>query len=65
MPKKKKEWPRTAQAPEDEENDRCDLDPDKICDNCMKCVLGDADYRAIEIDGIELESEYIRKHGKA
>lgn len=24
---------------------RCDLDPDKICDNCMKCVMGDADYR--------------------
>lgn len=33
------------------------LDPDKICDNCMKCVMGDADYRAISITGIELEEE--------
>ena len=36
---------------------RCDLDPDKICDNYMKCVMGDADYRAISITGIELEEE--------
>ncbi len=36
------------------ECDRCDLDPDKICDNCMKCVQTDADYRGIEIDGIVL-----------
>ena len=39
------------------ECDRCDLDPEKICDNCMKCVKGDADYRGIAIDGIMLESE--------
>ena len=37
--------------------ERCDLDPDKVCDNCMKCVMGDADYRAISITGIELEEE--------
>jgi len=36
------------------ECDRCDLDPDKICDNCMKCVMGDSDFRAIEIDEINL-----------
>jgi hypothetical protein len=36
------------------ECDRCDLDPDKICDNCMKCVSADADYKGIMIDGIEL-----------
>ena len=35
------------------ECDRCDLDPGKLCDNCMKCVLGDSDYRAIEIDEVE------------
>ena len=29
------------------ECDRCDLDPEKICDNCMKCVKGDAEYRGI------------------
>ena len=34
------------------ECDRCDLDPNKICDNCMKCVRGDAEYRGIRIDGI-------------
>ena len=38
------------------ECDRCDLDPDKICDNCMKC-MGGADYRAVTIAGIRLESE--------
>lgn len=32
----------------------CDLDPTKICDNCGKCIGlgGEADYRAIKIDGI-------------
>ena len=39
------------------ECDRCDLDPDKICDNCMKCVQGDAEFRGIVIDGIRLENE--------
>ncbi len=38
------------------ECDRCDLDPKKICDNCMRC-MGDAAYRAITITGIELEDE--------
>lgn len=35
------------------ECDRCDLDPNKICDNCMKCVLGDDEYRAVLIDKVE------------
>lgn len=39
------------------ECDRCDLDPDKICDNCMKCVNGDAEYRGITIERIMLEQE--------
>jgi len=33
----------------------CDLDPNKICDNCKKCIgLCDesTQYRAIKIDGI-------------
>lgn len=38
------------------ECDRCDLDPDKICDNCMKCVNGDAEYRGILIKGIEMQN---------
>lgn len=45
------------------ECDRCDLDPNKICDNCMRCINGDgADYRAIMVDDIELESEFEEKH---
>ncbi|MGN1019434.1 MAG: hypothetical protein ACI4O7_03595 [Aristaeellaceae bacterium] len=40
---------------DDDEDDRCDLDPDKICDNCMKCITGDSEYRAIIVDSIELE----------
>ena len=34
------------------ECDLCDLDPQKICDNCMACVKGDKEYRAIRIDGV-------------
>ena len=37
---------------------KCDLDPDKICDNCMKCVNSDnAEYRAIQITGIEVPKQ--------
>ncbi len=39
------------------ECDRCDLDPDKICDNCMKCIREEADFKGIVIDGIQLEDE--------
>ena len=39
------------------ECNRCDLDPEKICDNCMKCVIGDVEYRGITIDRIILEQE--------
>ncbi|MBE5782843.1 MAG: hypothetical protein E7329_05935 [Clostridiales bacterium] len=35
------------------ECERCDLDPNKICDNCMACVKGDAEYRSIMIDEIQ------------
>ncbi|MDR0897547.1 MAG: hypothetical protein LBN04_06790 [Oscillospiraceae bacterium] len=34
------------------ECDRCDLNPDKLCDNCKKCLQADADYMAIRIDGL-------------
>ena len=30
----------------------CELDPTKRCDNCMKCVSGDAEYRAIVVDQV-------------
>ena len=39
------------------ECDRCDLDPNKICDNCMKCVRGDSDFAAVVIDRIMLPNE--------
>ncbi len=39
------------------ECDRCDLDPEKICDNCMKCINGNAEYRSVSIDKIILEKE--------
>ena len=39
------------------ECDRCDLNPEKICDNCMQCIQGDAEYNAILIDGIELNHQ--------
>lgn len=35
------------------ECDRCDLDPEKICDNCMKCVMGDEEYLILPIDEIK------------
>ena len=39
------------------ECDRCDLDPGKICDNCMKCVTEGADFKSVMIDRIQLASE--------
>lgn len=47
------------------ECDRCDLDPNKICDNCMKCVQGDAEYRAIMVEDFELEAEFEAKQSGA
>lgn len=35
----------------DSEIDYCDLDPEKICDNCMKCLLT-SDYNAVIIEKI-------------
>ena len=40
----------------------CDLDPNKVCDNCGKC-LDIKDYAVIRIDGIV--SENGKKIGKA
>ncbi len=36
---------------------RCDLDPEKVCDNCMQCETGGADFRGILIRGIEMDEE--------
>ena len=34
------------------ECDYCDLDGEKICDNCCKCIEVKSDYNAVIIDGI-------------
>lgn len=34
------------------EDDFCDLDPTKICDNCGKCIEPDKNYKIIKITGI-------------
>ena len=39
------------------ECDMCDLNPDKVCDNCMRCVQRDTDFLAIEIDEIQCEED--------
>ena len=44
------------------ECDRCDLDPEKICDNCMKCVKGESEYRAILIDEVDEETPETKKN---
>lgn len=38
------------------ECDRCDLDPSKRCDNCMRCINGDQEYRAILVDRVEADN---------
>jgi len=30
----------------------CDLDENKVCDNCGKCIESESEFRAIEVDGI-------------
>lgn len=32
--------------------DRCDLEPSKVCDNCMECLDADLDYKVIQIDEV-------------
>lgn len=34
------------------EDDYCDLEPNKICDNCEKCLGLDKPYKVIKIDKI-------------
>lgn len=40
------------------ECDLCDLDRNKICDNCCQCIDSDSEYKGIYIDDIiESDSE--------
>lgn len=41
----------------------CDLDPEKICDNCCKC-LDTADYKEVKIDKIEIDEKIRIKRKK-
>ncbi|HBF37675.1 MAG TPA: hypothetical protein DDW50_10175 [Firmicutes bacterium] len=41
----------------------CDLDPNKICDNCCRC-LGDADYSAIKVEKIIMPEKILFKRKK-
>ncbi len=43
----------------EEEDDYCELDPSKICDNCFKCLETDSDFASVEIDGIYMNGERI------
>ena len=44
------------------ECDRCELDPNKICNNCCKCIEEpQGDYAEIVIDDILLSNEDLRK----
>ena len=39
------------------ECDICDLNEDKTCDNCMKCLDNDADYSGVLVSEIILKKE--------
>lgn len=45
------------------ECDQCDINPEKICDNCMQCMQTDAEYLAIQIDGLLTNEEAIGEEG--
>lgn len=40
--------------------DRCELNPDKICDNCCQCIDSTADFRGIQIEDILLNTEDVK-----
>lgn len=46
------------------ECDRCDLDPDKICDNCMRCVTGEEEYLTLTIDEVRIPPEIKKKSAR-
>ena len=35
---------------------RCELDPDKICDNCMRCVEDGPAFRSVMISGVLVDA---------
>ena len=56
MPEKKKECVLyDRECIQCGECDRCDLNPDKICDNCGLCIDTAEDYNILPIDEIRLD----------
>ncbi len=37
------------------ECDRCDLNPEKTCDSCGKCLESNSEYKAIKITEIKID----------
>lgn len=58
-PNKSENKPSAKETLPETEDNTCDLDPTKICDNCFKCLESESDYAAVEIDGIYLNGERI------
>lgn len=56
---RKKPDPVIKKEIETAEDNFCDLDPTKICDNCFKCLETDSDFASVEIDGIYMNGERI------
>lgn len=46
------------------ECDRCELNSEKICDNCCQCIDSEADYVGIEIDDILINTEDIKSENQ-
>lgn len=42
------------------ECDICDLDSNKICDNCCRCIDKEADFKSVEIDEIIEDESMVR-----
>lgn len=39
------------------ECERCDLDPEKICDNCCVCIATEGEYNEVIIDEMLMDDE--------
>lgn len=37
----------------EDEDDTCDLDPNKVCDSCGKCIEENVNYKIIKITKIQ------------
>lgn len=45
-------------------DDRCQLDPKKICDNCFRCLdEGMRDYAEIPVSGVYMEDDFLPDSG--